>query len=77
MDDPADAGFEARLALSYLLEVIKMKGPRRVPPADLRNAAQALKDAGDMVRQWLAIVAEADAKVRQEAGTQDCGADDA
>ena len=68
VDDPADAGFEARLAMSYLLEVIKVNGPRRIPPADLTNAAHAKKDAGDMIRQWLAVVAEAEAKVRNEAG---------
>lgn len=64
VDDPADAGFEARLALSYLLEVIEVGGPRRIPPADLANAAQNLKDAGDTVREWLGIVAEAEAEAR-------------
>jgi hypothetical protein len=66
VDDPADAGFEARLALSYLLEVIKVEGPRRVPPADVTAAAQNLENAGDTVRQWLGIVAAAEAKVREK-----------
>ncbi len=67
-DDPAEASFEARLALSFLLEVIKVKGPRRIPSADLRTAAESLKEAEDAVRKWLAIVAETEAEHLKETG---------
>jgi len=49
-----------------LLEVIKVGGPRRIPPVDLTAAAKNLKDGGDTVRQWLGITAAAEAKARKE-----------